>query len=246
GEVVITRYSDYQGKYTIDGLADGTYYVMATGIAGYIDQLYNGVPCPDGTCSLSAGTPVSLVGGSTANGINFPLTTDACMYCDDFEDGQLPDWTYLKPDWSETGGNLVGTPAGKKAMAVAAPAFQGCSICAIDMTVQISGGAQSKVWLMGWYSGKSTVELLMKGDKNRWILKERVGGSLVQKAKSVKTIVPNTPYRVHMVFDGVQVKVFVDDMVNPLITITPKAPPSGSFGLAVKGTIASFGYLDIN
>lgn len=246
GDVVATDYTNYQGQYTVSGLPSGSYYVETAVGEGYEDQLYKDVPCPDGLCALGSGTLVPVVAGTSANGINFALEKDECLYCDDFDDGELnPEWTYVKPSWSESNGDLVGSPSGKKAIAMADPAFPGCSTCTIDVMVSMSSGA-GKVWIEGWHSGKSAMELLMNEQKGKWILKERVAGTLVQKAKGMKAIDPDTPVHVRMAFDGMKVQVFVGDMTAPLITMTPSAPISGTVCLSVKDSVASFSYLQIH
>lgn len=43
--------------------------------------------------------------------------------------------------------------------------------------MQTAGGAGNKVWLLGWYVDSGNyVELLMKEETDRWILKHHSGG----------------------------------------------------------------------
>ena len=65
--------TDVHGAYTKTGLAPGTYYVRTSGSLPYVDQLYAGVPCPDGGCTLAAGTAVIVTAGATAANIDFGL-----------------------------------------------------------------------------------------------------------------------------------------------------------------------------
>ena len=63
------------GQYTIGSLPAGTYYVKTYNSAGYIDELYNNIPCPLGSCpNTGTGTGVAVSGGVTTNGINIALT----------------------------------------------------------------------------------------------------------------------------------------------------------------------------
>ena len=87
------------------------------------------------------------------------------LYSDDFEDGVLAaDWNYVKPAWTEVGGNLEGTPPHGKAEAIATPAFAGCGAnCTIQTTIQTAGGVSNKIFFFGWYQDKDNLlEVLMK------------------------------------------------------------------------------------
>lgn len=199
----------------------------------------------------------NLTGTPTAGG-SFPFTVTAtdsnsctgtqdytivitpCLFCDDFEDGQLAlNWTYIKPAWSEAGGSLIGAPSGKKAIAVAAPAFLGCSNCTMEARLSTAGGAGNRVWVLGWYvDKKNTLELLMKEENNLWILKQRVGGSVTAKAKAAANILPNTSY--HIVLQqnpGLGTFTLQVDGV-PLITLNGAAA-TGTIGFQARSTTVS-------
>lgn len=62
------------GTYRTTGalpLAAGTYYLVADGPGGYLDELYDDLPCAP--CVPTSGTPVTLVEGETTEGIDFTL-----------------------------------------------------------------------------------------------------------------------------------------------------------------------------
>ena len=67
------------GVYAKTGLAEGTYYVWTVNALGYLDELYNNIPCPGGTCTVTGGTGVSVTAGTTTTGINFGLTTSGSI-----------------------------------------------------------------------------------------------------------------------------------------------------------------------
>jgi VCBS repeat-containing protein len=172
-----------------------------------------------------------------------------CLFCDDFNDGVIdPNWTYVKPTWAEGGGNLMGTPVKKKAIAAATPVFAGCQVCSMEAGMLTAGGVSNKLWMLGWYvDKKNTMELLMKEENERWVLKQRVNGRVVAKAKGIKTIDPNTIYAARIVFDGTSFQVFVDDFQTPLLSLTPQgAVPIGTVGFSVKNTTGSFDYVTVN
>ena len=64
---------DAQGYYTIGGLTTGEYYVLTNNYAGYMDELFDDVPCPGSACDVSAGTKVLVQQGETTTGIDFAL-----------------------------------------------------------------------------------------------------------------------------------------------------------------------------
>ena len=82
---------------TVDLNPDGSFdYTPDAGFAGVDSFRY----------AATDGTDESNIVGVTI--------TMGCLFCDDFEDGQLdPGWTYEKPGWTETGGFLSDS-AGKK------------------------------------------------------------------------------------------------------------------------------------
>lgn len=174
----------------------------------------------------------------------------ACLFCDNFNDGALPsptDWTFSKSinPWSEDGDNLVATSL-KKTSAVAKPIFGGCNGCSIEAGMKTAGGIGNRVSLFGWYVDKNNlVELMMKQEQGRWLLRQRSGGVIVKKTKGVSAINPNQPYVARVTFDGTAFTVFVDGV--QLFTMTPAASvPTGTVGFQVKKTTGIFDYITVN
>ncbi|MCI0613957.1 Ig domain-containing protein, partial [bacterium] len=170
-----------------------------------------------------------------------------CLFCDDFEDNILdPNWTIVKQAWNEAGGFLVGSPTGRKATIIASPIFQGCQICFQESSVMTAGGPGNRVWMLGWYiDKKNTMELLIKEENDKIILKQRVNGSIVAKSKGQLNILPNTTYVVRVSFDGALFSVLVDSVT--LFTLTPIGTvPTGTIGFQAKRTTGSFGYILVN
>jgi choice-of-anchor B domain-containing protein len=180
--------------------------------------------------------------------IDFCITAPQCLFCDDFEDGVLDsNWTYIKEAWSEDGDSLIGTPAGKTAIAIASPAFGGCgSNCTVKTTMSNAGGSNNRAILLAWYvDKKNTVELLMKQETGTWILKQKSNGKVVAKQKALLPINPNQFYDVQLSYDGTQFQVSLDGTVA--ITMpSAAAVPVGTVGYQVKNTTASFGSINVN
>jgi hypothetical protein len=99
--------------------------------------------------------------------------------------------------------------------------------------------------LLGWYQGKgNTVELLMKEENDRWVLKQRSGGAIVAKGKILQTINPNVSYVARVAYDGTNFQVSIDGVL--LLTLPAGAPASGTIGFQSKNTTGSFGYIQVN
>ena len=169
-------------------------------------------------------------------------------YIDVFEDGVLAtDWTYVKPAWSEAAGNLIGTPTGGKAETIATPAFAGCSTapCTFQTSIQTAGGVSNKIFFFGWFQDKqNTVEVLMKEQNDKWVLRQRAGGAVVAKTKSSQNILPNVSYDVKVDFDGTTFTLFIDNQIAA--SLTAGAVPSGTFGYRVKNTTGIFAFVCVN
>lgn len=215
--------------------------------------------CPvsgDTAAIVSASTLISTVTTATTSTVAVNVSTTAasatssladiaeqcatlCTFCDDFEDGVLSaSWDYVKPAWSESGGTLIAT-ADKKAIAVASPAFAGCTDCSFETTVSTNGGPGNQISLIGWYTDKGNqVEVIMKQESGKFIVKQRAGGSVVAKAKGFATLNPNIFYTVNIAFDGSTFTLSVDGTV--VATMPAAATPSGTLGLQAKRTTAHF------
>ena len=172
--------------------------------------------------------------------------TPLCIFCDDFNDGVLAtNWIYRKGIWSESGGVLTSSPH-RKAIAIASPVFSGCATCTLQGSLRTAGGSGNRVWLLGWYlDSNNYIELLMKEESDKWVLKQHSGGVVVAKQKGLQTIQPNTDYDAEISFDGTNFQVTINGQL--LITM-PKfggTSPSGTVGFQVKATTGSFDFISV-
>jgi putative Ig domain-containing protein len=169
----------------------------------------------------------------------------SCLFCDDFEDGVQPNWLITKQNFTETGGSYVGTPTGNKAETIASPVFSGCTFCSIEVVMRTAGGAFNKVWLLTFYTTKVTlIELLMKEETDRWVLKQRINKTVVAKGKGIAPIDPNVDYDVIVSYDGTAVNVSING--SQIITMTAVGAPVGTVGFRVKRTVGSFNSILVN
>ena len=195
--------------------------------------------------SAAPASPVAQVADSSAIPTDSAASVGeqcavACLFCDDFEDGLLdPAWSYLKPAWSESGGDLIAIPA-KKALAIASPAFAGCSDCSFEAAVTTAGGTGNKISVFAWYADKgNNVEIIMKEESDKFIVKQRAAGTIVAKGKATATVLPNVSYDIKITFDGSAFTLLING--NPVATLPAGATPNGTIGFQVKGTTAHIG-----
>jgi hypothetical protein len=72
GSSLTSTSTNAQGVYTISGIGTGSYYLRSAA-TGYITQVYNGLACPGGACTITNGTAVAVTSPNATSGINFPL-----------------------------------------------------------------------------------------------------------------------------------------------------------------------------
>lgn len=102
GEYVDVGASIFDGSYRIGGLPAGTYYVTADH-ENFKAQLYPDLPCPGGACDVTAGTPVTVVVESEAEGIDFALEPGA--YEDDQALYLLNERFQVRARWRDSKGH---------------------------------------------------------------------------------------------------------------------------------------------
>lgn len=69
-------FTDVNGHYdTFDGLPGGPYVVLALNQDGFVDELYDDIPCVHGICSLGLATVINSTPGVIVDNINFGLNT---------------------------------------------------------------------------------------------------------------------------------------------------------------------------
>ena len=72
GKVVATKRSNPNGKYRLDGLPSGSYFVTTQNAQGFQDALYTGQIC-EPFCNPVSGTPIVVSGTATTSGRDFVL-----------------------------------------------------------------------------------------------------------------------------------------------------------------------------
>lgn len=157
----------------------------------------------------------------------------ACSYFDLFDDDVLT-WLEEKADVTETGGFLVLTPVGKKAVATSDPVFAGCQNCTITSEIQFTGGdVGSKAWMLTHRIDKNNqIEILLKLAQGRVVVKQRAG-AILKKVKGSITLLPNTLYTVEANYDGTDYEVRINGTLV-VILVPVGTIPSGVLGFQSK------------
>ncbi len=74
GNRVTGGHPDASGSYTTQGgLPAGTYYARTANSIGYLDELYDDLPCVSGDCDITTGTGILVGAGAMTSGIDFAL-----------------------------------------------------------------------------------------------------------------------------------------------------------------------------
>jgi titin len=198
------------------------------------------IPMPSGENFLTAIATNKLTDDTSE--FSACLANNAGLLFDDFEDA-VETWTFVKGNWGESAGSLIGN--GPRATTYAPlpwpnSGLSGCTLCTIAVDFfTTDGGALGKVFLLLWFQDKKTkVELLVREKTDKWVLKEIVGGVVVNKKKGVHEIIPNVSKHVEITFDGANYHVTVEG--TPLITMPSAAVPFGNVGFRMKNTGAWF------
>ena len=201
-----------------------------------------------GNVSFNSSFPISIPSGqfitatstdSFGNTSEFAacrvVGTGTCIFCDDFQDGDASDWTFVKGSWNVTNGDLTGT-TNKKSDALS-PDFGGCTNCTIqaNLTIDTANGRAS---ILGWFVDKrNLVEVRLMDDRNKVLLKQKVGGVTVAKGSSSQNISPATNYNLSISFNGTQFEVFLNG--SSILTVPSSSPPFGNVGFRVKSISGS-------
>ncbi|MEV6491359.1 glycoside hydrolase family 43 protein [Actinoplanes sp. NPDC051633] len=159
---------------------------------------------------------------------------------DDFSDGNALGWRTYGGSWSVAGGQYR-----------AAASYGGKSLLDdnhanarydADVTVTAGSGDAGLVFratalavgadaYRGYYAGITPAGRVILG---------RAAGNWTQLGSAPLTVTPGTPYHLRVEAAGTTLKVFVNDMTTPRITVTDSTHASGASGVRVYNAAASF------
>ncbi|HEY7161030.1 MAG TPA: hypothetical protein VH815_07200, partial [Acidobacteriota bacterium] len=171
---------------------------------------------------------------ANSNGVNrtadiwIVVMPAGALFFDDFEDGDVSDWTNNSDDWSVANGSLNGST--QKKSQIFAP-FSGCSICEIEFDVQLN--SIGKVSLLGWWQNKSNgTELSFHPDENKIVLIQRSQGSIVAVKSMFFPIQIGQTYGVKIRFENKSFKLAIDE--NEVMQLSTTVNPFGTVGFQLK------------
>jgi hypothetical protein len=75
GVMTATFSTNASGLYTAPGLPAGTYFLRTSNSLGFINELYDDIPCPGFGCSVTSGTAVVVAAGAVTPGKDFALVS---------------------------------------------------------------------------------------------------------------------------------------------------------------------------
>ena len=84
----------------------------------------------------------------------------------------------------------------------------------------------------------------MKQESGKWLLKERVGGSIVGKDKASMHINVNQMYRARITFTGTRFDVTIDGA--PVLTLSAAGAHTGTVAFQANATTGTFGEVVVN
>jgi len=112
--------TDLSGVYTHRGLTTAAYYLRTAYAFPYHDELYDNLPCPNGSCTVTAGQAVSVTVNTTTSGIDFALVkggTIAGTVTDAGTGAALPDvWVAAHTTSGELAGSIMTNGSGAYAL----------------------------------------------------------------------------------------------------------------------------------
>jgi hypothetical protein len=177
----------------------------------------------------------------------FTVIFNPVLFSDDFEDLNYDGWTTIDGTWTAAGAALEGTRVPGKTWAIAT-VFSGCTVCSVEADIRVGTGDYVKVSLVGWYLDKKNyVELMMDKTKDKWKLKVHSGGTVIARAKYLdpEDISSNVRYHAKILYDGVNLQVFVRGGADPVITL-PTTVSEGTVGFNVKSTSGTIDDVVVN
>lgn len=75
GQLIAFGASDVTGNYSIlSGLPTGNFFAATGNLEGYVDELYDDIPCTGGLCTITSGSSISVTLGAVTSGVDFALS----------------------------------------------------------------------------------------------------------------------------------------------------------------------------
>ena len=163
-------------------------------------------------------------------------------FYDDFSDGTYNKWTTYAGTWSVANGELsVNSGGGYKAVAkntvfsdVSYEADIKVNSGTYDAGVlfRVTGASEGVDNVVGYYAGINLT--------NNAVVLGKMNNSWKELTNAAKTVAPNTTYHIKVTAVGSTIKVYVDNMTNPVISFEDSSFTHGAVGVRAHNTAVSY------
>jgi N-acetylneuraminic acid mutarotase len=179
---------------------------------------------------------IYIIGGGPVEGygvsnVNERFTMDPVPFSDDFADNDISDWLIVKGTWAAANGFLTGT---NKRKGEIRSMNAGCSCCKTVAPLQIvTSGARASL-LTHYLNKGNRVEVLIKEENDKWVVKHWKNGSVAAKSSAISTINTGQIYDVQIEYVNGELQLTVDGAL--LISVSTVPPEQGTIGFRIKST----------
>ena len=123
-------------------------------------------------------------------------------FCDDFDDGDISDWTILSGTWSVDAGQLDGYISSDRAFIMSPVGDVSDATITVDWT-SLSGGTWTNgIVVFGYVDANNYRVADFRDGANRWYIREFIGGTQYNRASTSETINTNQQYAMEVVIDA--------------------------------------------
>ncbi len=165
--------------------------------------------------------------------------------CDDFNDGDASDWTFIGGTWSAATNQLEGNDPSVYTYAISPVADISSGTITVDLTTLAGGTWTNGQILFGWVDENNHYQADCRDGSNRWRIRQRVNGTFTNVAQFLETVNTNQLYQLELVITaGGNVTLSVDGVSK--VSYDFGAPISGKVGVSVEKANSLFDNFCVN
>ena len=127
--------------------------------------------------------------------------TESSGFCDDFQDGDISDWTVVSGDWSVVGGQLDGYISSGNGIILSPYGNMSDGTITVDWTSLSGGQYTNGIVIFGYIDSQNYRAVDCRDGANKWYIREFIGGTQYNRAQFAETINTNQPYDLEVVVD---------------------------------------------
>jgi len=122
-------------------------------------------------------------------------------YCDDFNDGDMSDWTVVAGDWTASGGQYDGYISSGMAYTLAPVGDIADGTITVDWTSLTGGTWTNGMVVFAWQDANNYRVADCRDGANTWYIREFIGGTQYNRASFAETINTNQMYQLEVIID---------------------------------------------